>query len=172
MITNQCFLWEGYSVVVLYPISGISRKLQQRLWSRLVEQTNWLLVLHKDELKSMFLVVYLLFRQYMSESHDKICHCCCHVMSGVSYRNLVVTKISLVFMSFICFDLQEGPHGTGYIICHYIQGLEYRPGEDFGDLLSNKVEMVEDQGSRRASWNVSHLQVFIEFYKAFYPREK
>ena len=160
MITNQCFLWEGYSVVVLYPISGISRKLQQRLWSRLVEQTNWLLVLHKDELKSMFLVVYLLSRQYRSVSHMKSVIVVVMLCHWVSYRNLVVTKISLVIMSFICFDLQEGPHGTGYIICHYIQGLEYRPGEDFGDLLSNKVEMVERAEKARKRIKKSFVECF------------
>ena len=88
----------------------------------------------------------------------------CH---WVSYRNLVVTKISLVIMSFICFDLQEGPHGTGYIICHYIQGLEYRPGEDFGDLLSNKVEMVEDQGELRGMFSI--FKFLLNFIKHFIP---
>ena len=60
----------------------------------------------------------------------------------------------------LCFDLQEGPHRTGYIICHYIQGLEYRPGEDFGDLLSNKVEMVERAEKARKRIKKSFVECF------------
>ena len=81
----------------------------------------------------------------------------CH---GVSHRNLVVTGISPVIISFIRLDLQEGPHRTGYIICHYIQGLEYRPGEDFGDLLSNKVEMVERAEKARKRIKKSFVECF------------